>query len=176
MKSFIKTLGTLACAIALLAVPANAVQDPAQHNWGPSADQVLFVSDVTEIDGAGECVILGGGDGDVLSAACETIGVTQIIWPQDAYITAIKATLVLAGDTGYECDFQIEVGATGAVKGTLLNQATSTVVGTQNRQAQKIILEAGDFIGIVNTDGGGQACAGTADPKFIVSIHGRWVK
>lgn len=39
-------------------------------------------------------------DGDTLSAACETVGSTQIVWPHDAQITRLTAQLHAVGDVG----------------------------------------------------------------------------
>jgi hypothetical protein len=158
-------------ALCLFASPALAF-DATPFVTGPSAGQVLFQSTITEFDGAGECVNF---ETATTAATCETLGTVQLQVAKDAYVTALSATLVFAGTAGFECDFQIEVGATGVAKGTLLDQATATVVGTTNTQKQGILLNAGDFIGVVNTDGTGQACAGAADPKYVVTVWGYYV-
>jgi hypothetical protein len=95
------------------------------------------------------------------------------VWPEDAEVAFLQVTLKLAGDVAsYECDFQIKVDGTAV--GTVLAQDTSTVVGTQNRQAQGITIDKGDIVEIVVSDGG-SGCAGTIDPKYTLEILGQWV-
>jgi hypothetical protein len=160
--------------VLAFATPAMAF-DATPFVAGPAQGGVLVQSSATTIDTDGECVNLQPGP-LTTSAACETVGTTQILFVKDAIITGLAVTTSVVGDAGFECDLQIEVGATGAAKGTLLNQATSTTVGNSNRQAQpNFLIEAGDFVGVVVTAGSGQACAGSTDPVLTVVIEGYYV-
>lgn len=160
-------------AVLCLATPALAF-DATPFVTGAAEGQVLVQSAPTTVDDAGECVNLQPGP-LTTSAACETVGTTQVLFVKAAVITGLSVTTSVVGDAGFECDAQIEVGATGVAKGTLLNQATSTVVGTTNRQEQRMRIDAGEFVGVVITDGTGQACAGTTDPVLNVVIEGYYV-
>jgi hypothetical protein len=171
MKKFLATL----CLLTLVATPALALEDPTVEDRGPADVVVLFEFAPTEFNGAGECVNAWSPAADLLSIACENLAVNQIVWPVDAQVTALRTVLMLAGSVGYECDFQIEVGATGVAKGTKQDNATETTVGTVSSTTQALTLEAGDLVGVVNTDGSGQACAGAIDPIYLVQLIGRWV-
>jgi hypothetical protein len=160
--------------VLAFATPALAF-DATPFVVGPAQGGVLIQSAPTTVDDTGECVNLQPGP-LTTSAACETVGTTQVLFPRAAIVTGLSVTTSVVGDAGYECDVQIEIGATGALKGTALNQATSTVVGTTNRQAQpNFRIDAGDFVGVLVVDGAGQACAGTTDPVLTVVIEGYWV-
>ena len=165
MKQFISFLATLLIATSAMAVDTTAFVRG-------ETDPMLFSTGITEVVLDGECVIMHG-DGDAASATCGTDITTERFVGQDTIITGFAVTLYLAGDAAsYECDFQLR--AAGAVAGTKLEQATSTVVGTTARSADMFVLvEEGESFEVIVTDGG-SGCAGTIDPKYTVDIYG-WV-
>jgi hypothetical protein len=135
-----------------------------------STATVLAVSDVTEFTADDNCVIWRG-DGDVPAATCSTDLTTELTFPTDVLITKFGTVLYLAGDAGFECDFQIKVNGTAA--GTKIDQATSTVIGTANVSvAQNLLVPAGQEVEVVVTAGTGGCNQTTTDPKYTVVLFG----
>jgi hypothetical protein len=160
MKRFIAFL-----ALAALVAPA-ANADPVE---GATAT-VLAVSDVTEFTADGNCVIWRG-DGDVPAATCSTDLTTELTFPTDVFITKFGTVLFLAGDAGFECDFQIKVNGTAA--GTAIDQATSTTIGAANLSvSQDLLVPAGQEVEVVVTAGTGGCNQTTTDPKYVVVVYG----
>lgn len=160
MKRF---LAILALA-ALVAPAANA--DLVE---GATAT-ILAVSQVTEFTADDKCVAWFG-DGDVPAGTCSTDLVTELTFPVDVQITKFGTVLYLAGDAGFECDFQLEVNGTAV--GTAIDQATATTIGTANLStAINTVVPAGQEIEVSVAAGTGGCNQTTTDPKYTVVLFG----
>lgn len=159
MKRFI----TLVALVTLFAAPALA----ADFYEGPTRT-VLAESGVAEFTADGNCVVWRT---DAAAATCGTDLTTELYFPVDVFITDFGTSLYLAGDAGFECDFQLKVAGTAV--GTAIDQATATTIGTANVSArQDILVTAGQAIEVVVTAGAGGCNQTTTDPKYTVTVFG----
>jgi hypothetical protein len=162
-------------ATLAFALPVLAAGGTTTFVYGPAALDVLITTQVSDIDTAGECLnFYQDTTGDVETAACETPLVNQVVWTQNAQVTHLAVTAITAPDSGDYCKFNIEIGATGAVKAYASTAATQLVTTVQLLTLNvPLNIADGDLVGIMVGDGDG--CSDGASGNYVVSLMGRFV-
>lgn len=176
MNRIISTLAALSFAgliVCLSVAPAGAASTPRSIHpalIGDEPAELLLATNSGTLDASGECLPLWVNNPTV---ACDGGSVNEIIWPHNAIVTSLRVATISPGDSGYQCDFFIEVAgvaAAGQITTVLpVDQAFDTIF----KQNQILKLAEGDLVGI-RVDDGTATCPGTADPIFQVFLYGFW--
>jgi hypothetical protein len=170
-----KFLTTLALALALTFAPAavfaaSTPREPAARLIVGNGETIsLFEIRAAEATTTGHCLGLDSALSTTDSAACDTLGLNQYIFPYTAKVENMRITVLGAGDAASTCVFQIEVDAANA--GTASAATAVTVAGTVINVAQNFVLNEGDKVAINVADGSG--CVDTTAPSFNVILEGQ---
>jgi hypothetical protein len=158
-------------AVLCFATTAMAGSGTSTFNFGENADGPLLVTQPTALGASGHCMNLTQDvDGNIASAACDSVLVNEIVWPHNAQVNFIKVTAKAAPDAGDYCEFNIEVAGTPV---GLANTAATQLVDTVQTLAVNVDLADGALVGIMVEDGEG--CFDGTAPTYIVELWGVWV-
>jgi hypothetical protein len=172
MKLF-KTLALTACLVLMASTAFGAAREVRPGLvQGEGEVVVLFNIAAAELTTSGHCLNTTGGVSTLDSAACEDPALNEFVVGRAVKVTNLRVTVVSTGQTGYICDFLIEIDGSTTNSTTLTTAASAAEMATYS-VGQNLVVPAGSGLGIMAADG--TNCGGSTKAAFSVQVEGYYL-